>query len=266
MTPRHVLITGATGGLGRALALEYAGPDVVLSLTGRSAERLGEVARACAERGADVRTRELDIRDTAAVRSWVGEVDQALSVDLAFANAGVSSAIQADGAGEPFEDVERLFRVNCLGVIATVQPLAERMKARGRGQLAIIGSLSGLRPFPDTPAYTGSKGGMRLYGKSLRGWLAPYGVKVSVVTMGFVETPMSDRYVGGHALKCSAAEAAARIRAGLERNRSEIVFPFILALGIRSLSLFVEPVANWILKTFFKCSVRPDNDSPLGRK
>lgn len=263
MTQKHVLITGASGGVGQALAQEYAAPGVTLTLTGRSRERLDIIAAACRDKGAEVRTSVLDVRDTAGLRRWVLEVDAELPVDLGIANAGVSSSIQANGEGEPFEDVERLFQVNTMGVVATVHPLAERMKSRGRGQIAVMGSLSGLRPFPDTPAYTGSKGAIRLYGKSLRGWLARYGVKMSVVTMGFVESPMSDRYVGGHAFKCTAPMAARKIREGLEKNRAEIVFPFVLVLGIWSLGLFVEPVANWILKTFFKCSVRPDGDSPL---
>ncbi|MBG0791254.1 MAG: SDR family NAD(P)-dependent oxidoreductase [Desulfovibrionaceae bacterium] len=266
MTLTHVLITGATGGVGQALALEYAAQDVLLTLTGRSRERLNAIAALCRDKGAEVSTHSLDIRDAYAVREWVLGVDRERPVDLALANAGVSSAIQPDGSGEPFEDVERLFSVNTLGVAATVCPLAERMRARGHGQLAIIGSISGLRGFPDTPAYSASKAAVRTYGKALRGWLADSGVRVSVVTMGFVDSPMSARYDGGKPLRCSAEKAARRIRRGLERNKGEILFPRILAVGVWSLNLLIEPVANRVLRTFFKCSVKPDGDSPLGRK
>ncbi|AMK11034.1 SDR family NAD(P)-dependent oxidoreductase [Pseudodesulfovibrio indicus] len=266
MTPTHVLITGATGGVGQALALEYAAPGVLLSLTGRSGERLDTIAAQCREKGAEVDTQVLDVREAHALRDWVLAVDRARAVDLAFANAGVSSAIKPDGSGEPYADVERLFQVNTLGVVATVHPLAERMRERGAGQLAIIGSISGLRGFPDTPAYSASKGAVRIYGKALRAWLSGSGVKVSVVTMGFVDSPMSRRYVGGKPFSCSSAEAARRIRSGLERNKAEIIFPRLLAVGVWSLNLLVEPVANWVLRTFFKCSVRPDGDSPLGKE
>lgn len=266
MTRSHVLITGATGGVGQALALEYAAPGVLLTLTGRSGERLDAIAAQCRRKGAEVNTHILDVRDARVLREWVLAVDDEQPVDLALANAGVSSAIRPNGSGEPFEDVERLFQVNTLGVVATVHPLAERMRTRGAGQLAIIGSISGLRGFPDTPAYSASKGAVRLYGKALRGWLSDSGVKVSVVTMGFVDSPMSRRYVGGKPLRCSAAEAARRIRSGLERNKAEIIFPRILVVGVWSLNLLIEPVANCVLRRFFKCSVRPDEDSPLGKE
>ncbi|SOB60063.1 conserved protein of unknown function [Pseudodesulfovibrio profundus] len=266
MSPRHILITGATGGVGRALALEYAKPGVVLSLTGRSQEQLELLSALCIEAGAEVRATVLDIRDSEAVRQWVIAADDDQPVDLVFANAGVSSAIQSDGSGELFDDTMRLFEVNTIGSVATVHPLADRMRERGHGQIVLISSLSGLRGFPSTPAYSASKAAVRTYGKGLRGWLVKYGVKVNVVTMGFVESPMSERYVGAKPFSCSAGEAARKIRKGIERDRAEVIFPFILAVGIWSLGLLIEPVANWVLNKFFGCSVLPDNDSSLGNK
>lgn len=263
---RHVLITGATGGVGRALALEYAADGVRLTLTGRSGERLQEIASQCEALGAVVAHEVLDVRDRDAVRQWLAAVDEAHPVDLAFANAGVSSAIQPDGSGERYEDVERLFEVNTLGSVAVVHLLAERMRARTTGQIVLMSSISGLRGFPSTPAYSASKAAIRTYGKSLRGWLADSGVGVNIVTMGFVKSPMSDRYQGAKPFCYTAEEAAKIIRAGVEKNKGEIIFPWLLALGVWSLNLFVEPVANWILKRFFDCSVRPDGDSPLGKE
>ena len=262
----HVLITGATGGVGQALALEYAASGVFLTLTGRSEDRLAFIAGQCEEKGAKVCTHALDIRDTDMIRKWVMDVDDEHPVDLAFANAGVSSAIQPDGSGEPYADVARLFEVNTMGVVATVHPLTERMRERGHGQIVLISSISGLRGFPDTPAYSASKAAIRTYGKALRGWLRDSGVKVNVVTMGFVDSPMSARYVGGKLFQCSTTEAVQKIRAGIEHNRAEIIFPWVLGLGVFSLSLLIEPVADWVLRTFFKCSVKPDGDSPLRKK
>ncbi len=263
MNPKHVLLTGATGGVGRALALALAAPGVTLSIQGRDEERLAEVSRECRERGAAVSRSVLDIRDVQALHHWVLRGDDALPVDLVIANAGVSSSVQAD-RGEHLEDVRRVFAVNTMGVVETVTPLAERMRKRGSGQIAVIGSLAGLLGLPSSPSYSASKGAVRLYGLALRARLRPLGVKVNVVTMGYVDSPMSRRYQGNQPLRCTAEQAAQRILRGLRRDKAEIVFPWLLVFGIRCLEVLPHDLGARILRRFFSFRVEPDPDSPLG--
>lgn len=263
MNQQHLLLTGATGGLGQSLALAFAGPGRVLSLTGRDSERLQRVADQCAARGAQALTARIDLRDTQQLHSWVLERDTSCPVDLVIANAGVSSSIRPDGGGEHLDDVRRAFLVNTLGVVETVTPLAERMRQRGAGQIAVLGSLAGLRGSPSSPSYSASKAGAMVYGEALRTWLAPYGVRVSVVAMGFVETPMSNRYIGGKPLLLTAEQAAQRILRGLARNQARIEFPWLLALGSRLLECLPTTWGDAILRRYFGFTVEPDNDSPL---
>ncbi len=263
MNAKHVLLTGATGGVGKALALALAGPGVTLSIQGRDQERLAAVSKECRERGAAVSRTVLDIRDTGALHGWVLGCDDSLPVDLAIANAGVSSSVQTD-QGEHIEDVRRVFAVNTLGVVETVTPLAERMRRRGTGQIAVIGSMAGLLGMPSSPSYSASKGAVRLYGLALRAQLRPLGVKVNVVTMGYVDSPMSRRYQGSQPLRCTAGQAARRILRGLRRDRAEIVFPWILGFGIRCLDILPHDLGAHIMRHFFSFSVEPDGDSPLG--
>ena len=226
-SPAGVLITGASGGLGAALAEAYAAPGRTLWLQGRNATRLDEVAQACRGRGARVETRALDLAEVPQLISWVQEV--AGRVDLAIVNAGITSNVRD---GEGWEEVDRLLAVNVRAALATVAGVLPAMRARRRGQIALVSSIAAYFGLPLTPAYCASKAALKAYGESLRGWLAGEGVEVSVVMPGFVRTAMSDRFPGPKLFMLEAPDAARRIVAGLERNRARIAFPFASSFGM----------------------------------
>lgn len=263
---RHILLTGATGGIGQALALEFAAPGVRLSLTGRNRGALSALAEKCRAAGAEVAAAPLDVLQVEALLDWIRAMDDACPVDAVIANAGVSSSIGPEGEAEPLEDVRRLFAVNAEAAAVTLSALAERMRLRGCGRLAVVASLGGWCGMPSSPAYSASKAAARIYGDSLRAWLAPYGVRVSVISPGFVDSPMSRRYQGGKPLAWDAAKAARRIRRGVERGSPVIAFPAALALGISLLNLLPARLGDAILRTFFAFTVIPDAESPRARK
>lgn len=226
-TPRHILITGATSGLGAALAVLYAGPGVALALTGRDAVRLAAVAELCRSAGAEaVETASLDVTDAAALESWLLAVDAARPIDLVIANAGIAAGPGPDRAGESAAQVRRIFAVNVDGVFNTVLPLLPRLVARGRGQIALMSSLAGFRGLPGAPAYGASKAALRVWGEGLRCDLAPLGIGVSVICPGFVATPMTAVNPFPMPFLMDAPRAAGIIRRGLERNRARIAFPW----------------------------------------
>jgi short-subunit dehydrogenase len=237
VTLRHILITGASGAIGRALALAYAAPGCVLSLTARDATRLRETADACRLSGAEVFCAELDVTDTTALMSWITERDQLLPIDLAIANAGMTSTLVGDAEAEPWPRVEQLFQVNLIGTAASIHPLLTRMTQRGSGQIALMSSLGAYVGMPISPAYNASKAALKVYGAGLRGWLAPRGVRLSVICPGFVASAMSDAYPGPRPFLMSAEQAADLIRKGLAANRAVIAFPPLLALTMRFLAL-----------------------------
>jgi NADP-dependent 3-hydroxy acid dehydrogenase YdfG len=136
--PASVFITGATGGIGSALADAYARPGIVLVLHGRNEARLEALAERCRARGAAVRTRALDLRDRAALREWLGALAAEVPIDLAIVNAGVNTNIGPDRRGERWEAVEELLDVNVKAAIATVDALLPAMRARRRGQIALF--------------------------------------------------------------------------------------------------------------------------------
>src|SRR4051812_45144938 len=116
--PKTILITGASSGIGEALAEAYARPDVTLVLTGRDRNRLDAVAARCMERGAVVRAATVDVADRAGMADWLGEVDRATPVDLCIANAGISGGSGCRGESE--EQARRVLAVNVDGVLNTI--------------------------------------------------------------------------------------------------------------------------------------------------
>ncbi|MGF7205780.1 short-subunit dehydrogenase [Skermanella aerolata] len=221
--PKTILITGASSGIGEAMAEAYAGPGVTLVLTGRDRDRLDVVAARCTERGADVRAATVDVADRAAMADWLALVDRATPVDLCIANAGISGG--TGGRGESEEQARRILAVNVDGVLNTIHPLIGPMTARGRGQLALVSSLAGFRGYPGAPAYCASKAAVRSYGESLRLDLRPAGIEVSVICPGFVKSRITDRNRFPMPFLMNADRAASIIKRGLERNRGRIAFP-----------------------------------------
>ncbi len=240
--PAVLLITGASSGLGAALARRYARPGATLFLSGRHAGRLNEVAEACRAAGAAVHERAIDVTDRESMKNWVEEADGVRPLDLVIANAGIAAG--TGDHGETPEQTRAIFAVNVEGVINTVLPALAGMRTRKRGHIAIMSSLAGFRGMPGAPAYCASKAAVRLWGEGLRGWLAEDGVRVSVICPGFVTTPMTDVNRFPMPFLMSAERAAAIIQAGLARDRGRIVFPRRLALGVYLLTLMPDAWAD----------------------
>ena len=226
--PEAILITGASSGIGAALARVYAAPDVSLALTGRHEDRLAAVAAQCRDRGADVTTATLDVTDSAALADWIAAMDKARPLDLVIANAGISGGTDKAAGGEDESQARRIFAVNLDGVINTVMPAIAAMRPRRRGQIAMMSSLAGFRGFPGAPAYCASKAAVKAWGESLRGSLRGDGIDVSVICPGFVVSPMTAVNPFPMPLLMETDRAAALIARRLARSHGRIAFPWPL--------------------------------------
>ena len=221
--PSHIVITGASSGLGAALARYYAKPGVRLALLGRHEERIKETAKSCEQFGATVQAILVDVTDKESMTDCLTALDSFTPIDLIIANAGISGGM--GGEGESEAQVRAIFSVNVDGVMNTLQPVIPRMVARKKGQIAIMSSLAGIRGLPSAPAYSASKAAVRFYGEGLRGYLGKAGVDVSVICPGYIKTPLTDKNTFPMPFIMDADIAAARIAKGLARNQSRIAFP-----------------------------------------
>lgn len=246
--PRCVLITGATGEIGGALALAYARPGCTLVLQGRRVERLHGLAQACQAQGAQVQLQALDVRDLAALRTWLQNLCATVVPDLVIANAGVNTDIGPHGAGERWEDAQALVEINLLAVMATVDAVLPALRQRGSGQVALVSSLAGYFGLPVTPSYSASKAGLKAYGEALRGWLAPEGIAVNVIMPGYVQSPMCDAMPGPKPFLWTPEQAARAILQGLARNKARISFPFPLNFGCWWLAVLPAGVSQRIVR------------------
>lgn len=247
--PRNIVITGASSGIGAALAIYYAAPGVWLGLTGRDQDRLQAVADACRAKGAEAETVRIDVTDREKLAAWLEAADAARPVDLLIANAGISGGSGGGTIhGELPDQVRRILSVNVDGVVNTVTPLLSRMTARGRGQIAIMASLAGFRGLPSAPAYSTSKAAVKAYGEALRGWLGKSGVGVSVICPGYIRTPLTENNPFPMPFLMSPERAAGIIARGIARNRARIAFPWQLYYPMLLVSNFLPP---WVTDPLF---------------
>jgi len=268
-TPRSILITGATGGLGEALALAYArrrGGEVSLALTGRNLDALTRTATACTALGAHVRTLQADVLERARLAEWVREVDAAAPIDAVIANAGVTER----SAGIAAEDIEGGARVcmatNVEGVFNTVFPALPGMRARGHGQVCVISSLASLTQFAAFDGYSASKAAVRMWGEGLRWRIAHEGIGVSVVCPGYLAGAMTDAFDGKLALTgmMSQEAAATAIIAGLACDEPLIAFPTSTFLVSWAVSLMPHALKDTLARLRIAPEVTYHHAAPAG--
>jgi short-subunit dehydrogenase len=247
---RVIVITGASSGLGRALALEYAAPGVTLALIGRDAGRLEDVAALARGKAASVSVGRIDVRDRAAMSEFLLAIDTATPIDCVIASAGVTMVTPAVGAVEDLTKSAELFDVNLTGVMNTLAPIAPLMRRRRAGQIALFGSIAAFAPPPDSPTYAASKAGIVAFALATRALYHRDGVSVSVVCPGFVDTPMANSFDSFKPFPIGADDAARRIRRGLERRKAVIAFPWQLYLAARLQQFLPDPLRRQAMLTF----------------
>lgn len=241
-----IVITGASSGIGQALAELYARPGILLALTGRDATRLQAVAEACRQRGATVEAETVPVTDHAAMQAFIGNIATKARLDLVIANAGVS------GGFRDWDDFDSYVRaitsVNIDGVLNTVNPAVPIMVKQRSGQIAIVASIAGFLAMPGAVPYSATKHFARAYAEELRGRLAPEGVCVSAICPGFVTTRMTARNKFPMPFLMDEQRAARIIRDGLARDQGRIAFPWPMLATVRLLGLLPYPLLDWLLR------------------
>lgn len=225
---RNALVTGASSGIGRAISIELAKRGTRVVLAARRLEELGAVRNVIVGAGGVADVQELDVCDVKAIESAVSRWDRELGgLDLVLANAGINSPLPISELD--WEPVERVFRVNTLGALATLVAAKGPMLARGRGTLAAVTSLAGMRGMAGHAAYCASKAAVSTFLEAIRAELAPAGVRVVDVRPGFVDTPLTRQNRFQMPFMWSAERAAELTVGALERGTPVVAFPWQLS-------------------------------------
>jgi short-subunit dehydrogenase len=251
-----VVVTGASAGLGEALARHYAARDSSLALIARRASELDALAASLP--GAHIRY-PLDVADEAAVaRAAADFIARFGAPDLVIANAGISVGTRADEIDD-IATLRRVLEVNVIGMAATLAAFAPAMRAARRGTLAGIASVAGVRGLPGSSAYSSSKAAAIVWLESLRTELHGSGVSVVTVCPGYIDTPMTrvNRYPMPFLL--SADDAAHRIARVIAQRRRHAVIPWQMAIAAPLLGA----LPGWLYDRLAARAPRKPRDLPL---
>lgn len=225
----NVLITGASSGIGEALAQECAKRGDRLFLCGRNHERLNAVQLKCRDLGAKaVYAEAVDVTDEDAVRDWILRCEAIAPLERIFSNAGVGTGIEDEA------NVRRTWSTNVGGNLNVVLPVLDLFRngtERRRRQILVTASIAGYGPLATCPAYSGSKAAMKTWALALRGMLKKEGIEVSAICPGFVRSRITDRNTCPMPFFMEADKAARIILARADRNVGMIAFPWPMRLA-----------------------------------
>lgn len=248
---QSVLITGASSGLGAALATELAAPGVTLHLSGRDPDRLRGTTAACEARSAVVHPKVLDVQNESSMEAWV---TGARRLDLVIANAGVSAGTGHHEPESPGQ-TRTIFATNLTGVLNTVLPAMQVMQTQLpgtnglKGRIAVIASIAAFVPAPGAPAYCASKSAADAWVVGTRPAARMRGIVMTSVCPGYVRTAMTARNQFPMPGLMDADRAARIILRGIRRGRARIVFPWWMGLGARIGGLLPADLLGRLLAT-----------------
>jgi short-subunit dehydrogenase len=227
-----VLITGASSGIGRGLALALAKRGARLGLVARRADLLDEIVGEVQSQQGKALALVADVQDQAAMRAAADKLRAEFgAVDMLIANAGIGTT--TDAAELDATEVARVFGVNVVGAASSVAAVVPEMIQRGSGHLVAISSLAAYRGIPKSATYGASKAALSLFFESLRLDLQPRGIDVTIIHPGFIKTPLTAGREATMPFLMELDYAVAKIIGAIEKKRKSYAFPWQLASIVR---------------------------------
>ncbi|MBS1797261.1 MAG: SDR family NAD(P)-dependent oxidoreductase [Acidobacteria bacterium] len=228
-----VFLTGASSGIGEALALEIARRGAILGLFARREELLRALAAKCEAAGGTARVLAGDVTDAALVQKCADELRAEFGrIDILIANAGVGGKDRETQELKP-EFVKRVIDINLMGAVNAVAAVLPGMLERGSGQLVAVSSLAGFRGLPKSAAYSASKGAMTNLFESVRLDVQQRGVAVTIIQPGFIKTPLTAGRKNKMPFLMELDDAVPYFIKAIERRKKFAAFPWPLATIVR---------------------------------
>jgi short-subunit dehydrogenase len=241
------MITGASSGIGRGLALELARRGARLGLVARRASVLDEIVDEVETHGTKAIALAADVRDAPALRTAADRLRAEFGrIDVLVANAGTGTT--ADAAVMQPDDIASVININVLGAANSVAAVAPEMVAQSSGQLVVISSLAAYRGLPKSAAYCASKAAVSAFFESVRLDLQPRGIAVTIIHPGFIKTPLT---AGRHAdmpFLMELEDAVKLIVRAIEKKKKSYAFPWQLANIVRLGIVMPIFMYDWIAR------------------
>jgi short-subunit dehydrogenase len=244
-TNKVVMITGASSGIGKGVALEIASRGASLGLVARRESLLEELAGEIKARNAKAVSASADVRDPEAVRAAADRFRKELGpIDILIANAGIGTTDHAVQL-KP-EDAANVFGINVLGAVNSVAAVVPEMVARGQGRLVAISSLAAYRGLAKSAAYCASKAALSSYFESLRIDLRHTGVGVTIIHPGFIKTALTAGREAKMPYLMELDDAVRKIVSAIEKEKKTYAFPWQLATIVRAGMIMPTAMYDWI--------------------
>jgi short-subunit dehydrogenase len=262
--PKRALITGASSGLGAALAQRLAARGIEVWLVARRAELLAQQVERIHAAGGRAHALALDVNDADATYARMAKLDEEVGgIDLVVANAGVGGARGGQGlVASSWPDVKDFIQINMLGAVATLAPFVSRMAARGHGQLVGISSVAADIPNPRNAAYGSGKAGLTFFLECADIELRPLGIDVTIIHPGFVKTPLILDLNDPMPLLMSEEKAIDIIDRSIRLRKRLVRFPWIMG----AISRLAAALPRWMMSPLIRKAVaaRPRASRPAG--
>ncbi len=242
-----VWITGASQGIGEAVAQVLAQQGINVAASARNAERLQALARQSENLSGRIIPYPLDVTDPAAVKATVSQIEQDLGpIDQAILNAG--TFIEWPAQQFTSTNVRMQVELNLMGTCHCLEPLIATMKERGRGTIAINASLAGYRGLPKAAGYGASKAALINMAESLHTELTAFGIHIKLINPGFVQTPLTGKNQFPMPFLMAVEPAAHCIVKGMNHRGFEIRFPWIFACFMGCLRHLPYSLYFWLVR------------------
>ena len=239
------MITGASSGIGKGLALEIAARGGRLGLLARREDVLNETVDEIKSRNGTAIAIAADVRDSKAVRAAADRTRAELGpIDVMIANAGVGTTKHASQLNP--DQVADVININVLGAVNSVSAVVPEMVERGSGQLVAISSLAGYRGLAKSAAYCASKAALSSFFESLRIDLRHSGVTVTIIHPGFIKTPLTAGRGAKMPYLMELDDAVKKIVSAIEKGKRSYAFPWQLATIVRASMIMPPAMYDWI--------------------
>ncbi|MBK6751371.1 MAG: SDR family NAD(P)-dependent oxidoreductase [Acidobacteria bacterium] len=234
MERQKIFLTGASSGIGEALAIAMAKRGATIGLLARRGELLDKLKKHCEKAGGTARVFACDVTDEdavlAAANEFFAEFDR---IDILIANAGIGGNNAETRALQPLA-VKKVIDINLMGAVNSVHAVLPRMLKKGSGQIVAISSLAGFRGLPRSAAYSASKAGMTAFFESVRLDVKHQGVDVTIIQPGFIKTPLTSGREAKMPFLMELDDAIPHFLKAIEKKKRFAAFPWQLATVVRA--------------------------------